>query len=84
MPASIPVYLAQSVSDTVVLGWPNGHLEQKWCAAGSTVETTWLFDVAHQNTATVAGPDVVRWIANRFADLNPSKTCEQPPPVFAP
>jgi alpha-beta hydrolase superfamily lysophospholipase len=84
MPAAIPVYIAQSVSDSVVLGWPNGHLEQQWCAAGSIVQTTWLFDVAHQNTAMVAGPDVVRWIANRFADRNPSKTCEQPPPVFAP
>jgi alpha-beta hydrolase superfamily lysophospholipase len=84
MPASMPVYIAQSVSDAVVLGWPNGRLEQMWCAAGSTVETTWLFDVTHQDTAMVAGPDVVRWIANRFADRAPARSCEQPPPVVAP
>lgn len=81
MPSNVPVFIGQSVTDAVVLGWPNGQLQNAWCAAGSTLETMWVFNVAHQDTAVVIGPEVVRWIADRFAGVPAKRTCAQPPPV---
>jgi len=81
MPSNVPVFIGQSVTDAVVLGWPNGQLQNAWCAAGSTLETMWVYNVAHQGTAVVIGPDVVRWIADRFAGVPAKRTCAQPPPV---
>jgi len=81
MPSNVPVFIGQSVTDAVVLAWPNGHLQNEWCAAGSTLETMWVYNVAHQDTAIVIGPDVVRWIADRFAGVPANRTCAQPPPV---
>jgi pimeloyl-ACP methyl ester carboxylesterase len=81
MPSNVPVFIGQSVTDAVVLGWPNGQLQNAWCAAGSTLETMWVYNVAHQDTAVVIGPDVVRWIADRFAGVPAKRTCAQPPPV---
>jgi pimeloyl-ACP methyl ester carboxylesterase len=81
LPPTMPVFIGQSVTDTVVLGWPNGQLQEQWCAAGATLETMWLYNVAHQDTAVVIGPDAVRWMAQRFAGAPADRTCAQPPPV---
>lgn len=81
LPGSMPVFIGQSVSDVVVLGWPNGRLQERWCAAGSVLTTTWLNGVNHQDTAIAIGPDAVRWITDRFAEIPATRTCDQPPPV---
>jgi pimeloyl-ACP methyl ester carboxylesterase len=84
MPPDMPVFIGQSTSDTVVLPWPNAVLQNRWCAAGSTLDTLWIGDVAHQKTAIVIGPQVVRWIDARFAGLPATNTCDEPPPVAIP
>ena len=84
LPAAMPVFIGQSISDAVVLGWPNGRLQESWCAAGSTLQTLWVNGIAHQDTAVAIGPDVVRWIADRFADRPAARTCDQPPPLTSP
>lgn len=84
LPADMPVFIAQSTADAVVLAWPNGVLQDTWCAAGSTLSMLWLGKVNHQDTAMVAGPQVVSWIADRFAGRPAGRTCDVPPPVRAP
>lgn len=84
LPASMPVFIGQSISDAVVLGWPNGRLQESWCAAGSTLQTLWVNGITHQDTAVAIGPDVVRWITDRFADRPAVRTCDQPPPLTSP
>ena len=84
MPADLPVFIAQSTADQVVLAWPNGVLQNKWCASGSTLSMLWIGKVNHQDTAMVAGPQVVSWIADRFAGRPAGRTCDVPPPVDSP
>jgi hypothetical protein len=84
LPADMPVMIAQSTADQVVLAWPNGVLQESWCAAGSAISMLWLGQVSHQDTAMVAGPQVVAWIADRFAGRPAGRTCDVPPPVRAP
>ena len=81
LPASLPVFVAQSTADTVVLAAPNATLQDTWCAAGADLTMLWLGQVSHQDTAMVAGPTVVDWIADRFAGRPTHPTCENPPPV---
>jgi len=84
MPAQMPVFIGQSTADNVLLAWPTAVLQNRWCAAGSTLDTLWIGDVAHQKTAVVIGPQVVRWIEARFAGLPATNTCDEPPPVEIP
>ncbi|MSW65703.1 MAG: hypothetical protein F2820_00335 [Actinobacteria bacterium] len=84
LPASMPVFVGQSTADQVVLAWPNAVLQNQWCAAGSTISTLWVGEVSHQLTAETIGPDVVRWINDRFAGRPALRTCNLAPPVSAP
>lgn len=81
LPADMPVMVAQGLADQVVLPWPNAILQEKWCKAGSTLSTLWMGDVDHMKAAITAGPQVVTWIADRFADRPAPRTCDVPPPV---
>ncbi len=81
LPAELPVLVAQSMADEVVLAWPNAVTQTLWCEAGSTIEMLWLGVVNHQQTAMTAGPTVVAWIDDRFADRPARRTCDLPPPV---
>lgn len=81
LPTQMPVFIAQGTADEIVLAWPNAKLQESWCAAGSTISTLWMGEVTHLPAANVAGPSAVRWIADRFAGLPASKTCDLPPPV---
>jgi pimeloyl-ACP methyl ester carboxylesterase len=81
LPADMPVFVAQSIADTVVLAWPNAVLQEKWCAAGSDLTMAWLGVVSHQDTAMTVGPEAVAWIDDRFNDRPSARTCNVPPPV---
>ena len=84
LPASMPVFVGQSTADQVVLAWPNAVLQNQWCKAGSTISTLWVGEVSHQLTAETIGPDVVRWINDRFAGRPAVRTCDLAPPVSPP
>ena len=81
LPASMPVFIAQSIADTVVLAWPNAALQNQWCAAGSDITMAWLGVVSHQDTAMTVGPEAVAWIDDRFHDRPTARTCNVPPPI---
>jgi len=81
LPRDMPVMVAQGLADRVVLPWPNAILQEKWCNAGSTLSMLWMGDVDHMEAAITAGPQVVTWIADRFADRPAGRTCDVPPPV---
>ena len=84
LPASMPVFVGQSTADQVVLAWPNAVLQNQWCKAGSTLSTLWVGEASHQKTAETIGPDVVRWINDRFAGRPALRTCDLAPPVSVP
>lgn len=84
LPADIPVFLAQGTADEVVLPWPNGVLQETWCKAGSTISALWMGEVNHMKAAITAGPEVVTWLADRFAGRPAPKTCNVPPPMDSP
>jgi alpha-beta hydrolase superfamily lysophospholipase len=81
LPPSMPVFVAQSINDTVVLAWPNAKLQDQWCDAGSDITMAWLGVVSHQDTAMTIGPEAVAWIDDRFHDRPTTRTCNVPPPV---
>lgn len=81
LPASMPVFLAQSTADDVVLAWPNAKMQRDWCAAGSTITAEWLGKVSHMETGLVAGPSAIQWAAGRFAGERPPSGCSVPPPI---
>lgn len=83
MPPAMPVLIAQGTADEVVLPWPNAIVQEEWCRAGSTISVLWMGGIGHMAAATTAGPQVVPWIADRFADRPAARTCDTPPPVPA-
>lgn len=84
LPHDLPIWVGQSLSDDVVLAWPNGVLQDKWCAAGSNLTTEWISDVTHMQTALVVGPSAMQWLDARFAGVPATSTCDVPPPVSGP
>ncbi|MGA1089218.1 MAG: lipase family protein, partial [Candidatus Nanopelagicales bacterium] len=81
LPASMPVFVAQGTADEVVLPWPQAVLQEKWCAAGSNLTMLWMGDIDHMAAAKTAGPQVVTWIADRFAGKPATPACDGPMPV---
>ena len=84
LPAKMPVMIAQGTADQVVLAWPNALLQQDWCAAGSTLSMLWMGEIDHLAAAKTAGPEVVGWIADRFAGKEAKASCDGPIPVAIP
>jgi hypothetical protein len=81
LPASLPVYLAQSTADNVVLPDSTALLQRKWCAAGSTLTMQWMGQVSHHYSGEASGPAVATWLFERFAGAPATSTCNVPPPV---
>lgn len=80
-PTDLPVFIAQSLADHVVLPNTTAALQARWCAAGAPLTTLWLDGVAHNETAKVAGPAAATWMSERFAGRPVSSNCDVAPPV---
>ncbi len=89
LPPAVPVFIAQSTSDGVVLANSIALMQDKWCKAGSVLSIDWLGPLAtgsngpivtHGLEATVAGPAATAWIQDRFNSLPAPNTCDVPPP----
>lgn len=78
---NIPLLVVQSLSDVVVLPDTTALYVKRSCEASSNISTLWLKDVAHQNTANVAGPQIVSWITDRFDGEIASNSCKTPLPI---
>lgn len=78
---TVPLYLAQGLSDVVVLPNTTALLAQKACAAAKPTFLDWLGSTNHQSTAIVAGPSVMAWMQARFESQSPPSSCDQPLPI---
>jgi len=78
---TVPVYVAQGLSDTVVLPNTTALLVRKACSSGMNITADWLGDTTHLQVAMVAGPSVVDWIQDRFNGVAATSSCAQPLPV---
>lgn len=78
----IPLMVAESLTDKVVLPDTTALYIRKACAANSNVSALWLNSVGHIELANVISPAVVSWIDDRFnARPNISTTCQQSTPI---
>jgi pimeloyl-ACP methyl ester carboxylesterase len=74
-PTDAPLLIVQGDADPIVAPDVTARLVDRLCAAGETVEYLVLEGIAHLDAGHVAVPDVVRWIADRFAGKPPPTTC---------
>lgn len=70
-----PLLIIQGDADPIVAPDVTARLVDKLCAAGETVELRVLKGTAHLDAGHVAVPDVVQWIADRFAGKPAPTTC---------
>jgi len=81
LPATVPLYVAQSTTDTIVLPGTTAVFIRRSCATGGRVATTWITDVPHQKTAIVVGPTAVQWMEQVLGGRTPPDDCGLPFPV---
>jgi len=91
LPASMPVLITESVNDAVVIPSTIALLQEKWCAAGSTLQVDWLgplrgsagtpSSMTHIYEGAVGGALATSWFDQRFAGATPVTNCGTQPPV---
>lgn len=79
--ANVPLYIAQGLNDTVVLPNTTALFVKNTCANGASITTNWLGNTTHLQVAVVAGPSVVYWLSDRFANEPLVSDCAQAPPI---
>ncbi len=72
---NIPILLVQGDADPIVAPDVTERLADMLCAAGETVDLRLLPGVGHIQTGEVAAPDVLEWLADRFAREPAATTC---------
>ena len=72
---NVPILLVQGDADPIVAPDVTQRLADRLCAAGETVDVRLLSGVGHLQTGHVAAPDVIEWIADRFAGEPAATTC---------
>jgi pimeloyl-ACP methyl ester carboxylesterase len=70
-----PLMIIQGDADPIVAPEVTSRLVDRLCDAGETVALRMLDGVAHLDAGHIAVPDVVRWIAGRFAGAPAPTTC---------
>jgi dipeptidyl aminopeptidase/acylaminoacyl peptidase len=70
-----PILIIQGDADPIVAPDVTARLVDKLCGAGETVDLRMLKGTAHLDAGHVAVPDVVQWIAGRFAGKPAPTTC---------
>ena len=80
-PQGVPLLIAQSITDEVVLPRTTATIIRRWCRVGTAMSTLWVNDVSHNTTAMVVGPSVVQWIDGRLTGAPAPDNCSSPTPV---
>jgi acetyl esterase/lipase len=80
-PARLPLFIAQGLSDEVVLPDTSALLVQHYCQADVVLTTDWISGIGHVKVADAVGPKVTSWLADRFGDIPAGSNCDQPLPV---
>jgi alpha-beta hydrolase superfamily lysophospholipase len=70
-----PILITQGDADPIMPPATTARLVDKLCAEGETVDFRILKGTAHLDAGPGAVPDVVPWIADRFAGKPPPSTC---------
>ena len=70
-----PILIVQGDADKIVAPDVTARLVDTLCAEGETVDLRVLPRIGHLETGHVAAPDVLRWIADRFAGRRASTIC---------
>ena len=90
LPPSMPVLMSQSMYDGIVLPNTNALTQERWCKAGSNLQTNWLGQLAtpplegdktHGNTLLAAWPMMTDWIQSRFANRPAASNCGFTSPI---
>ena len=72
---SAPILIAQGANDPIVSPAVQAQFVKKLCATGDTVEYRLYPGIGHLTIARDTWPEVVQWIADRFANRPTSATC---------
>ena len=75
-PTGVPILITQGETDPIVSPATTAALAGKLCAQRETVDLRLLPDTAHLDAGQVAVPQVVEWIADRFAGKLAPTTCK--------
>lgn len=81
LPGDMPLLIAQSTTDTVVLPQTTASLIRDWCAAGDAIDTIWIGDTTHAQTAIVVAPSVIQWMTERLRGTPAGSDCDIASPV---
>lgn len=79
--SQVPTFIAQGLSDTVVLPGTTASWITNACAQGLDVTASWIGDLGHVKAGFSAAPEVSTWLQERFANAPTSNTCGTSPPV---
>jgi acetyl esterase/lipase len=71
----VPVLITQGGADPIVPARVTKRLAHRMCAAGERVDLRVYPSVEHLEAGLVVVPDVLTWIAGRFAGREAPKTC---------
>jgi len=77
----VPIFIVQSLTDNVVLPNTNALIAEEACAANEPITVSWLDMVTHEDTAVMGGMLAVDWLQDRFNDIAPTNSCDQPLPL---
>lgn len=80
MTPGVPVFLAQGLSDPLILPKYTAGLVRRYCAAGTAVTTDWMPGVSHDGSVQ-SGPAAIAWLADRVAGRPAPSSCAEPLPV---
>ena len=75
-PTGVPILITQGDTDAIMPPATTAALAGKLCTQGETVDLRMLPDTAHLDAGQVAVPQVVEWIADRFAGKRAPTTCK--------
>jgi len=79
--ASQPLMVVESKADKVVLPDTTALYIQQACQAGSNLQSLWIDKGNHEDIPRLTYPQVMPWIANRFAGKTNPSSCGQQLPV---
>ncbi|GAU83984.1 alpha/beta fold hydrolase [Bosea sp. BIWAKO-01] len=75
LPRSVPVYIAQGTSDTLVRPQVTRDYADKLCRAGSAVQFDALSGVGHLLAARDSADAAIAWMDQRFKGVTPPSVC---------
>ena len=86
-PPGLPVFAGHGLADPLIDPGITAALVERYCAAGSAVNTHWMEGVEHIGSSNDGAPAYLDWLGAIQRDEQPANHCGEPlpvPPVTAP